>query len=59
MMERMMAGPTRKPARRIAELRAWVAVLRDEIERRRRIEPEEPALSLAERRMLLSLCGDD
>jgi hypothetical protein len=58
-MERTRTEPTRKAAGRLAELRAWVAVLRDEVERRRSIEPEEPALTLAERRMLLSLCGGD
>ena len=64
MMKRSMAaeqvGEQPRPSlRRLAELRAWVAVLRDEVRRRRGAAQEVPALSPAERRMLLTLCGDD
>jgi len=45
------------PARRLAELRAWVAVLRDELDRR--LQRGDPGLTPAERRTLLSLCRMD
>ena len=48
------AARTRPPARRLVELRAWVAVLRDELERR--LRRGDPTLTPAERRTLLSLC---
>ena len=48
------ARRTRPRARRLAELRAWVAVLRDELERR--LRRGDPALTPAERRTLVSLC---
>ena len=45
----------RLPVERRAELRAWIAVLTDEIERRGRRPDGPPPLSPAERQALLAL----
>ena len=51
------AEPQRPTARRLAELRVWIEVLRDELERR--LYRGDPTLTPAERRALLSLCRMD